>query len=212
MSKEHEAFNIFFTERHGEMPLDTTSEEFANKSYLRHEMLKAWQTKSDVLETQITQLKAKLAESERGISNEYDEKEYYQGLCDKFVQYTADLFQKDFGEHSNANCPYRNALDELNAIVHHETFGKLHSGKAVLFPTEITPELDEILGMQCFVFIRPAQIYRHIGIDIPPKAEKEQAFFMFKLLHLALVHGEKCFDVFEDEINAMIKSIREKDQ
>ncbi|WP_228268436.1 hypothetical protein [Acinetobacter colistiniresistens] len=77
-----------------------------------------------------------------------------------------------------------------------------------LLPKTITPEVEEILGMPCFKFIKAAQIYRQLGFDIPPKAEKEQSFFMFKFLHLALVHGDKCFDVFESETKAMVEAAR----
>ncbi|WEI17367.1 hypothetical protein PY247_12790 [Acinetobacter proteolyticus] len=77
-----------------------------------------------------------------------------------------------------------------------------------LLPKTITPEIEEILGMPCFKFIKAAQIYRQLGFNIPPKAEKEQSFFMFKFLHLALVHGDKCFDVFESETKAMVEAAR----
>lgn len=77
-----------------------------------------------------------------------------------------------------------------------------------LLPKTITPVIEEILGMPCFKFIKAAQIYRQLGFDIPPKAEKEQAFFMFKFLHLALIHGDKCFDVFEAETKAMVEAAR----
>lgn len=77
-----------------------------------------------------------------------------------------------------------------------------------LLPKTITPEIEEILGMPCFKFIKAAQIYRHLGFDIPAKAEKEQSFFIFKFLHLALVHGDRCFDVFESETKAMLEAAR----
>ncbi|MEG2273295.1 MAG: hypothetical protein RSC05_13590 [Acinetobacter sp.] len=77
-----------------------------------------------------------------------------------------------------------------------------------ILPKTITPEIEEILGMPCFKFIKAAQIYRQLGFDVPPKAEKEQSFFMFKFLHLALIHGDKCFDVFESETKAMLEAAR----
>lgn len=40
---EREAFEEFFTKRHGELPVDTTSEKYADMSYLKHEMKKAWE-------------------------------------------------------------------------------------------------------------------------------------------------------------------------
>lgn len=77
-----------------------------------------------------------------------------------------------------------------------------------LLPKTITPEIEEILGMPCFKFIKAAQIYRQLGFDIPHKAEKEQSFFMFKFLHLALIHGDKCFDVFEAETKTLVEAAR----
>ncbi|ENX58751.1 MULTISPECIES: hypothetical protein [Acinetobacter] len=131
-------FDEFFTKRHGELPADTSSVEYADKSYLKHEMKKAWEMATDKLE----------------------------------------------------GC----------VVVPEAEF--------VLLPKTITPVIDEILGMPCFKFIKAAQIYRQLGFDIPPKAEKEQSFFMFKFLHLASVHGDKCFDVFESETKAMVEAAR----
>ncbi len=38
LNQELEDFDAYFFKRHGELPLDSTSEEYANKSYLKHEM------------------------------------------------------------------------------------------------------------------------------------------------------------------------------
>ncbi len=76
----------------------------------------------------------------------------------------------------------------------------------VLFPKVATKEIDEILGMQCFQFIRTAQIYRELGFEIKKKAEDEQSFFLFNFLHLALVHGDKYLDVFNAETRKLIKA------
>ncbi|WEI17115.1 hypothetical protein PY247_11125 [Acinetobacter proteolyticus] len=84
--------------------------------------------------------------------------------------------------------------------------------KFSLLPKSITPEIEEILGMPCFKFIKAAQIYRQLGFDIPPKAEKEQSFFMFKFLHLALMHGEKCFEVFESETKTLVEAAKLKSE
>lgn len=73
-----------------------------------------------------------------------------------------------------------------------------------LFPKEPTKEIHEILGFQCFTFIRPSQIYRELGFEIKQKAEHEQAFFLFKFLHLALEHGEKYLDVFNAETKKLV--------
>lgn len=92
--------------------------------------------------------------------------------------------------------------EELNGCV------VVPENEFALLPKTITPEIEEILGMPCFKFIKAAQIYRQLGFDIPTKAENEQSFFMFKFLHLALVHGDKCFDVFESETKAMVEAAR----
>lgn len=76
----------------------------------------------------------------------------------------------------------------------------------VLFPIIATKEIDEILGMQCFQFIRTSQIYRKLGFEIKKRAENEQAFFLFKFLHLALVHGDKYLDVFNAETRKLIEA------
>ncbi|MEO4185191.1 hypothetical protein ABH305_04960 [Acinetobacter pittii] len=76
----------------------------------------------------------------------------------------------------------------------------------VLLPKVATKEIDEILGMQCFQFIRTAQIYRELGFEIKKRAENEQAFFLFKFLHLALVHGDKYLDVFNAETRKLIEA------
>lgn len=109
--------------------------------------------------------------------------------------------------------------DELRVICHHAACeidrlrAELEKAKAqavpegyVLFPKVATKEIDEILGMQCFQFIRTAQIYRELGFEIKKRAENEQAFFLFKFLHLALVHGDKYLDVFNAETRKLIEA------
>ena len=46
LNQEIEDFDAYFFKRHGELPLDPTSEEYANKSYLKHEMFKAWKARA----------------------------------------------------------------------------------------------------------------------------------------------------------------------
>jgi len=46
LNQELENFDAYFLKRHGELPLDPTSEEYANKSYLKHEMFKAWKERA----------------------------------------------------------------------------------------------------------------------------------------------------------------------
>lgn len=49
-AKHDEDFDTFFEKRHGGLPLDTTTEEYANKSYLKHEMKKTWEMATAQLE------------------------------------------------------------------------------------------------------------------------------------------------------------------
>lgn len=46
LNQELENFDAYFFKRHGELPLDPSSEEYANKSYLKHEMFKAWKARA----------------------------------------------------------------------------------------------------------------------------------------------------------------------
>ncbi|MFX7482793.1 hypothetical protein ABTJ18_13495 [Acinetobacter baumannii] len=46
LNQELEDFEAYFFKRHGELPLDPSSEEYANKSYLKHEMFKAWKARA----------------------------------------------------------------------------------------------------------------------------------------------------------------------
>ncbi|MDC4344138.1 hypothetical protein NQ641_02725 [Acinetobacter baumannii] len=46
LKQELEDFDAYFFKRHGELPLDPSSEEYANKSYLKHEMFKAWKARA----------------------------------------------------------------------------------------------------------------------------------------------------------------------
>lgn len=60
----------------------------------------------------------------------------------------------------------------------------------VLFPKVATKEIDEILGMQCFQFIRTAQIYRKLGFEINKKLKVNKlsfclSFFIW-LLYMAI--------------------------
>lgn len=46
LNQELGDFDAYFFKRHGELPLDPTSKEYANKSYLKHEMFKAWKARA----------------------------------------------------------------------------------------------------------------------------------------------------------------------
>jgi hypothetical protein len=72
-------------------------------------------------------------------------------------------------------------------VVCEDCFRKL--GLHVQWPTSITPELQEILGMPNFRCSPIAHAFRANGEAIPPKSEAEQAFVLFWLVGLALEHG-----------------------
>ena len=58
------------------------------------------------------------------------------------------------------------------------------------WPKELTPELTHILGLMCFRFIGPAQLFRAAGYTIPEAAEDEQAFMLHRLLGFWFTHGK----------------------
>ena len=81
------------------------------------------------------------------------------------------------------------ALDAVRAAV-----------RPSLLPLELTPELVEVLGLPTFRCAPIADVYRAAGHDIAMKLESEQAFVLFRFLHLALRHGpgwfaESCLDL-----------------
>lgn len=60
-----------------------------------------------------------------------------------------------------------------------------------VWPDELTPELADILGRPCFMFIRLSQVFRVAGFDIAKSAEAEQAFFLHRFLGHWFRHGDK---------------------
>lgn len=76
----------------------------------------------------------------------------------------------------------------------------------VLLPKELTQDVNNVLGYPSFSFISAAEVYRKLGFEIPRKAEEEQAFFLHKLLILALEHGSKFLEVFHAETQAMLNA------
>lgn len=76
------------------------------------------------------------------------------------------------------------------------------------YPPTLAPGLAEILGQPCFVFIPYAHLWREGGVEIPTKAESEQAYFIDKHLRLYMKHGEKWREEFGNEVEAMVKKVR----
>lgn len=60
---------------------------------------------------------------------------------------------------------------------------------APVLPDKLDAELLHILGMMCFQCVNIAQYLRETGIDIPKKAEHEQAQALFWMLKQYLKHG-----------------------
>jgi len=68
------------------------------------------------------------------------------------------------------------------------------------WPDELTPELADILGRQCFTFIRFSRVYRAAGFDIPKRAEDEQAFFLHRFLGHWFRHGDGWREAAESDL------------
>lgn len=58
-----------------------------------------------------------------------------------------------------------------------------------VLPAEMTPEIREVLGLMNFRTGPLVHLFRAAGADILAKCEDEQAFVLFRFLHLALKHG-----------------------
>lgn len=76
------------------------------------------------------------------------------------------------------------------------------------YPTEMTPELERILGMPNFVCGPFARAFREGGADIPTKAEAEQAFVIHKLIGFYLEHGADYAEKFHDELAALEQKLK----
>ncbi|MDA3451982.1 MULTISPECIES: DNA translocase FtsK [Acinetobacter] len=157
------------------------------------------------LQQQIKALTADLKESQSDFAYAYKsvtswtERAYKQREKVELIKNEVERF-KQSGSPSDLN-QFLSNLIQLATFKNDNEFTDF-----VLFPKVATKELNEILGMQCFQFIRTAQIYRELGFEIKKRAENEQAFFLFKFLHLALVHGDKYLDVFNAETRKLIEA------
>lgn len=60
----------------------------------------------------------------------------------------------------------------------------------LVLPAEMTPAIREVLGMMVFSTGPIAHGFRAAGIDIPRRAEEEQAFVLFWLLKHAIKAGD----------------------
>jgi hypothetical protein len=56
------------------------------------------------------------AELDAGLSNVMDERDEYAELLDQMTAAVAAVLYRDFGEHSSANDPWRNAIRALKGL------------------------------------------------------------------------------------------------
>ena len=63
----------------------------------------------------------------------------------------------------------------------------------LVLPREMTPAIAEVLGMPNFRTGPLAHLFRAAGADIETKCEAEQAFMLWRFLHLAILHGDKWY-------------------
>ena len=75
---------------------------------------------------------------------------------------------------------------------------------AVLLPKEMTPEIRDVLGLMVFRTGPLAHLFRAGGAEIPKRIEDEQAFILFRFLHLALTHGADWKNVADEDVGAAL--------
>jgi hypothetical protein len=79
---------------------------------------------------------------------------------------------------------------------------------ALVFPTDLTGPIREVLGLPIFQTGPIAHGFRAAGHDIPPKVEAEQAFVLHRLLLLALKHGSEWRKFAADDIADMVEKAK----
>lgn len=79
------------------------------------------------------------------------------------------------------------------------TAGTVGEGPIVL-PAEMTPAIEEALGIMLWHSGSLCRAYRQLGFEIPNKAEKEQAFVLWRTIRFAAQHGDKWREVAQQEI------------
>ena len=73
-----------------------------------------------------------------------------------------------------------------------------------LLPSEMTPEIGDVLRLMVYTTGPLAHLFRAGGAAIPKRIEDEQAFILFRFLHLALVHGAAWKKVSDLEVGAAL--------
>lgn len=78
------------------------------------------------------------------------------------------------------------------------------------WPERLTETLRDILGRPCFMFIDLARLYRDAGLEIPTRAEDEQAFFLHRLLSFWFQHKDGWRDAAQSEVKELRAAILAK--
>jgi hypothetical protein len=78
------------------------------------------------------------------------------------------------------------------------------------YPKEMTPALREVLGIMIFTTGPIAHALRDSGVEIPRKAEAEQAYVLHWLIGLALEHGDKWRPIAGEKISVILRQLKEK--
>lgn len=82
---------------------------------------------------------------------------------------------------------------------------------SMIFPSEMTTELEHILGRPNFVCGPIAHIFQAAGADIPRKAEAEQAFVLHWMVKLYLTHGDDWREHCEQELKEARAAVTDGD-
>ncbi|MGI3901262.1 MAG: hypothetical protein ACRYGP_13740 [Janthinobacterium lividum] len=117
--------------------------------------------------------------------------------------------------------PIARALAELvsvaiEAVGEHEPAlvaaldGAIATINAAVLPSEITPEIVEVLGLPNFRCGPIADVYRAAGHEIERQSEKEQAFVLFHFLHFVLRHGAGWFAQSCIDLDAAVATAKER--
>jgi hypothetical protein len=82
-------------------------------------------------------------------------------------------------------------------------------GDGPVYPEELTPALDEVLGLMNFTTCPIAHAFRAAGEPIPTKTEREQAFVLHWLIKLALRHGDGWRKIAGDRLQELANAAKE---
>lgn len=80
----------------------------------------------------------------------------------------------------------------------------------MILPDKMTPAMEEALGLMIFESAPIAHLFKEDGADIPPKAEKEQAFILLKALRYAIEFPGDWRQRFGKEIGDAIDRVKAK--